>query len=263
MTLGQYLPVQSAIHRLDPRSKFVSAVFVIVAALTAGWAVLGAVALITVAGAYFSRIPPGVLWQQVKSLRFIIIITFLLQVILTPGDVIPAAGPLRITAQGLDAGLELLIRLLLVIFAGIILTATTSSLKLAAGMEVLFSPLGRLGIPVHEMVMAITISIRFIPVILEEARVIMNAQASRGAGFYGPGLARRAGAIVSLMVPLLTGAFRRSDELATAMEARCYRGGTGRTRMNVLSLSKGDVICMTASGITLVAAVLERMALIL
>lgn len=263
VTLGQYLPLQSAIHRLDPRSKFLSSVFVILTALTAGWAGLMAAALLTGAGFYISRIPPRVLWLQLKSLRFIIIITFLLKALLTPGDTIFAAGLFIITEQGLAEGLELLTRLLVVISAGIILTATTSSLSLAAGMEVIFKPLGRVGIPVHEIVMAITIAVRFVPVILEEARAIMNAQASRGAGFYGPGLTKRAGAMVSLVVPLLTGAFRRSEELATAMEARCYRGGAGRTRMNVLAFGTGDVVCMAVSAIILAAAVFERVAPVL
>jgi energy-coupling factor transport system permease protein len=152
-----------------------------------------------------------------------------------------------------------LIRLVLVISAGIIMAATTSPLKLAAGMELLLKPLGKLGIPVYEIVMAITIAVSFVPFIFEEARTIMSAQLSRGAGFYGPGLARRAGAVVSLMVPLLTGALRRSDELATAMEARCYRGGGGRTRMNPLRFSSADIICLLLSGITLAAVVLQRL----
>lgn len=258
IALGQYLPVQSAIHRLDPRSKFISALFIITAALTAGWAGLGAAALAAGAGVYFSRIPAGVLLKQIKSIWFIILVTFLMQVLLTPGEILYAAGSFSITAQGLYAGLDLMTRLLVIISAGIILTATTSSLSLAAGMEALLSPLGRLGIPVHEVVMAVTIAVRFVPVILEEAGVIMSAQASRGAGFYGPGLSKRAGALISLMVPLLAGAFRRSEELATAMEARCYRGGDGRTRMNVLSLSAGDAACMAVSGIVMAAAVIER-----
>lgn len=260
ITLGQYLPVQSAIHRLDPRSKFISTLFIIVAALTAGWTGLGAAAMAAGAGVYLSRIPPGVLLLQIKSLWFIIVLTFLLQVLLTPGEILHAAGPFLITAQGLYAGLDLLTRLIIVICAGIILTATTSSLSLAAGMEALFKPLGRLGVPVHEIVMAVTIAIRFVPVIMEEARVIINAQASRGAGFYGPGLAKRAGALVSIMVPLLAGAFRRSEDLATAMEARCYRGGAGRTRMNILSFSAGDVVLMAVSGFILAVAVIERVA---
>lgn len=263
MAPGQYLPMESAIHRLDPRAKFISAVFLMMAALTSGWAGMGVTALCITAGIILSRIPAGVLGMQIKSLRLIIIITILFQILFTPGNVLYSAGPIQITIQGLTAGLDLLARLVLVIFTGIILTSTTSSFSLAAGMEILFKPLNRLGIPVHELVMAVTIAIRFVPVVFEEAGMIVNAQISRGAAFNGPGLARRAGAVVSLMVPLLTGALRRSDELATAMEARCYSGGAGRTRMNVLAITTGDIICMLFSGVTLAAAVILRMTLAL
>lgn len=263
MAPGQYLPMESAIHRLDPRAKFISAVFIMTSALTSGWAGMGVTTLCITAGIILSRIPAGVLGMQIKSLRLIIIVTVLFQILFTPGNVLYSAGPLQITIQGLTAGFDLFARLVLVIFTGIILTSTTSSFSLAAGMEILLKPLNRLGMPVHEIVMAVTIAIRFVPVVFEEAAMIVNAQISRGAGFSGPGLARRAGAVVSLMVPLLTGALRRSDELATAMEARCYRGGAGRTRMNVLTITTGDIMCMLFSGFTLAAALILRMTLAL
>ncbi len=261
MAPGQYLPMESAIHRLDPRAKFISAVFVMTTALISGWAGMGVTALCITAGIVLSRIPIGVLGMQLRSLRFIIIITFLFQIFFTPGEILYIAGPVQITVQGLAAGFDLLTRLILVIFTGIILTSTTSSFSLAAGMEILFKPLSRLGIPVHEIVMAITIAIRFVPVVFEEAGMIVNAQISRGAGFNGPGLARRARALVSMMVPLLAGALRRSDELATAMEARCYRGGIGRTRMKMLTITPGDIMCMLFSGFTLAVAVILRITL--
>lgn len=257
--LGQYLPVESPVHRLDPRTKILSALLAMLAALTGGPAGLALTALLAGAGIILARITPALFWRQMRPLGVIIAITVLLQVIFTPGSDL-TAGSARISAQGLLAGLELLVRLVIIITVGIILTATTSTLSLAAGMEALLKPLGRLGLPVHEVVMAVTIAVRFVPVIFEEARTIMSAQISRGAGFYGPGLARRSAAVISLMVPLLVGAFRRSDELATAMEARCYRGGAGRTRMNPLNFSTNDLACMSLCGATLAAALALRAA---
>lgn len=260
ISIGQYLPVDSPVHRLDPRTKVLSLLFIMPALIMPGWAGLAAAAVPVGAGVVLARLTPSLLWQQVKSLFFIIAVTALIQAVLTPGDILFGAGPVHVTAQGLLSGLDLLSRLILIITAGVILTATTSTLNLAAGMEALLGPLGRLGLPVHELVMAVTIAVRFVPVIFEEARTIMNAQISRGAGFYGPGPARRVGAAVSLMVPLLVGAFRRSDDLSTAMEARCYRGGAGRTSMNPLAFSAGDAVCMLICGITPVSAVIMRAA---
>lgn len=257
--LGQYLPVDSPVHRLDPRTKILSMLFIMLAVFMSGFAGLAVAALPVAAGIILAKLSPYLLWQQIRPMRLIVLATILLQALLTPGEAILAAGPVSITVQGLLAGLDLLIRIILIIMAGITLTATTSLLSLTEGLESLLKPLGRLGLPVHEMVMAITISVRFVPVILEEARTIMSAQISRGAGFYGPGPAKRAKAVVSLMVPLLVGAFRRSDELATAMEARCYRGGAGRTPLNELAFSTGDVVCILFCGIVPVSALLLRM----
>ena len=258
LALGQYLPMESAIHRLDPRTKFLSVMFVMLAVVCAGWAGMALVAVLVGAGIILARIPAGVLWRQVRLLGLIISLTILIQILFTPGNPLFLMGPVIITEQGLTAGLDLFIRLVLIIAAGIILTSTTSPLNLASGIEVLLRPIGRLGVPVHEIVMAVTIAIGFVPIILDEARAIVTAQISRGAGFRGPGLARRAGAVVSLMVPLMTGVFRRSDDLAAAMEARCYQGGAGRTRMRVMSYTRADGVCLTLSGASLVAAVIIR-----
>lgn len=258
VALGQYLPVESPIHRLDPRTKIISMLLTMLAVFMSGWWGLAVAALPVGAGIVLARLTPSLLWQQVRPLRLIVLITILFQVLLTPGEAIFGVGPVHITAQGLLAGLDLLAKIILIVSAGITLTATTSILSLTEGLEALLKPLGRLGLPVHEIVLAITIAIRFVPVILDEARSIMSAQISRGAGFYGPGPARRAAAVVSLLVPLLVGAFRRSDELATAMEARCYRGGAGRTPMHDLTFSAGDGICLLLCGFTPVAAVLLR-----
>ncbi len=258
--LGQYLPVESYVHRLDPRTKILSALLVVLAVLAAGWAGLAVTALTVGAGIVLARISPRVLWRQVRALIPVMAFTVLLQLLFTPGQELFGAGPVRVSIQGLLAGLDLLVRMILIISAGIILTSTTSTLSLAAGLEAILGPLGRLGVPVHGVVMALTIAVRFVPVIFEEAGTILSAQISRGAGFYGPGLARRAAAAVSLMVPLLVGAFRRSEELATAMEARCYRAAAGRSRMHPLKFSASDPACILLCGLTLAAALALRTA---
>ncbi|MHB8916751.1 MAG: energy-coupling factor transporter transmembrane component T family protein [Desulfocucumaceae bacterium] len=257
MELGQYLPVDSMVHRLDPRTKILSALLAITAVLASGWAGLAASAVLAGAGLTLGRVTLPVLWRQARSLGFIIVVTVLLQVLFTPGNELLRAGPVHISVRGLLAGLDLAARLVLIIALGIVLTSTTSTLRLAAGLEELLKPLARLGVPVHEVVMAVTVAVRFVPVIFEEARTIMNAQVSRGAGFGGPGLARRATAFISLMVPLLVAALRRSEELATAMEARCYQGGR-RTRMNVLKFSTGDAVCMLFCLFVLTCALVFR-----
>ncbi|MFZ5645209.1 MAG: energy-coupling factor transporter transmembrane component T family protein [Bacillota bacterium] len=259
--LGQYLPMESSIHRLDPRTKFLCGLFIMTAVVAGGWAGVLLSAILVATGVIMARIPVNILWRQVRLLGFIIILAISFQVFFTPGEAIFTAGPVRVSVQGLTAAIDIFIRLVLIIFTGIILSSTTSSLSLASGIEALLKPLGRLGIPVHEIVMAVAIAIRFVPVISEEARIIINAQTARGAGFYGPGPVRRVRAAVSLLVPLITGALRRSDELATAMEARCYQGGAGRTRMQVLTYTKADRICLLLSGTSLVAAVLLRITL--
>jgi energy-coupling factor transport system permease protein len=253
--------MESPIHRLDPRTKLLS-VFVLMAAVIAGGpAGMVPGGLLIAAGVIVSRIPVMVLWRQVRFIGLIMLFSVFFQVLFTPGEAVFAAGPVKVTAQGLYAGAVLLLKVLLIILAGIVLTSTTTTLRLSSGIEFLFKPLGRLGIPVHEIVMAMSIAIRFVPVINEEARTIMNAQLSRGVGFYGPGLGKRAKAVVSLIVPLLTGVLRRSDDLATAMEARCYRGGAGRSRMHQMTLSRADGICLLLAGTSLVAAVLLRVTL--
>lgn len=257
MELGQYLPVDSMVHRLDPRTKILSALFAITAVLASGWAGLAASAALAGAGMALGRVTLPVLWRQARSLGFIIMITVLLQVLFTPGNELFRAGPVHISGRGLLAGLDLAARLVLITALGIVLTSTTSTLRLAAGLEELLKPLARLGVPVHEVVMAVTVAVRFVPVIFEEAGTIMNAQISRGAGFGGPGPARRATAFISLMVPLLVAALRRSEELATAMEARCYQGGR-RTRMNALKFSTGDAVCMFFCVFVLACALASR-----
>lgn len=255
--LGQYLPVESTVHRLDPRAKLLSALSAMLAVLLADWPGLALTALLAGAGLWQARVGLPLIWGQVRSLALIMAITFILQALFTPGEILFAAGPLTVTRQGLVSGLDLVARLILIIFFGLILTATTTTLNLAAGLESLLKPLGRLRLPVHGVVMAVTIAARFVPVIFDEARAIYEAQISRGAGFHGRGPAGRMAALVSLLVPLLVGAMRRSEELATAMEARCY-SGIGRTRLKALAFTAGDAVCLALCGLAPVMVVLLR-----
>lgn len=251
-TFGYYLPIESAMHRLDPRTKIISSVFVMLTIFTAGWAGMFFATLLVSAGIISARIPLSIFLKQVKLFWLIIVFTVLFQVLLTPGDIIYEWRYLHISSQGVMAGLELMMRLVLAISVAIILTTTTTTLSLASGLEALLKPLRKLGVPVSEIIMAITIAVRFVPVIFEETRVIIIAQMARGAGFHGPGLVKRFSALISIMVPLLTSAFRRSEDLAMAMEARCYQGGAYRTSMRELVFSFTDVACLLISGATLV-----------
>ena len=244
ITLGQYYPGESPIHALDPRAKilltiaYIAAVFVaqsyygflIIAAL-----VLGAVVL--------SSIPVGFFLKTLKPLRWIILFTFILNVFFVPGEsVIFSWWIITITLEALERAIFLAIRLILLISGTSLLTLSTSPILLTDGIERLLSPFRRFRFPAHELAMMMTIALRFIPTLLEEAQKIMKAQLSRGADFESGNPIRRAKNLIPLLVPLFVSAFRRAEELALAMEARCYHGGEGRTRMRVLRYDHRDYI---------------------
>ncbi|OAT81175.1 energy-coupling factor transporter transmembrane component T family protein [Desulfotomaculum copahuensis] len=237
LTIGQFIPGDSLIHRLDPRTKIVTTILLVAAVMLAGsWPAYLVLSILLLAVFTLAGIPPGMLWQNLRPFWFILGITFLLQIFFTPGEVVFTAGPLHVTRPGLALGGQILWRLTVLILAGFLLTATTSPLKLTAGLECLLAPGKRFGVPAHELAMMMTIALRFIPTLFSEAQTIMKAQQSRGADFMQGGLWGRVRGIVPLLLPLFAGAFRRAEDLATAMESRCYRGGAGRTRMEELSL---------------------------
>lgn len=256
--VGQYLPGNSPVHRLDPRTKILATMFIITGAIIARGFGFGPVAAAVLLAALLSGAPPGFLWRSLRMLWLILLFTFVLQVLFTPGEVMYRLGPFSITEEGLAAGGQMLLRLVLLVLASTLLTMTTTPINLTAGLERLARPLQRFGVPVHEMAMMMTIALRFVPTLLEEAHTIMRAQQSRGAGLSGAGYHKKFQALVSLMVPMFAGAFRRAEELATAMEARCYRGGAGRTTMKQLFFSSRDYLALVVSGATLVATVLLR-----
>ncbi len=247
ITLGQYFPGASFLHRLDPRTKligtilFVSGIFLADSYL--GYGALAAFAALAIA---LSGVPLRLVLRSLRPLWLIIVITVLIHLFTTPGTVIYHLGPLTVTQEGVRQGGLMTARLVFLIVVSSLLTFTTSPIVLTDGIERLLNPFRRLGLPAHELAMMMTIALRFIPTLLEETDRIMKAQMARGADFASGNLVKRSKAMVPLLVPLFISAFRRADELAVAMEARCYRGGLGRTRMKELRLSARDVAAFAA-----------------
>jgi energy-coupling factor transport system permease protein len=241
ITLGQFFPGYTVIHRLDPRTKLISVIVFIVALFTAKSYISYAVMLLTLLFCIgMSRIRLAVLLRGLKPLVFILLLAGILNLFYTSGRTLVEFWIFRITYEGLvNAGLMLL-RIMMLVSGTFLLTYTTSPLSLTDGMERLMSPLKKIRVPVHELSMMMSIALRFIPTLIEETDKIMSAQRARGADFETGGLVRRAKALLPILVPLFIGAFRRADELAVAMESRCYHGGEGRTRMKELHKAPRD-----------------------
>ncbi len=243
ITIGQYYPVNSVIHKLDPRLKLIStflyvASLFIVKDLMDYTLIVGFLALLII----ISKVPLKFILKGLKPIFIIILVTFGINMFMTPGEVIYAIGPLEITKEGLKLALFMGLRLIFLIIGTSLLTFTTSPIELTDGIERLLNPFRRFGVPAHELAMMMTIALRFIPTLLEETDKIMKAQMARGADFESGNIVNRAKSLIPLLVPLFIGAFKRADDLAMAMEARCYRGGENRTRMKVLKLYKRDYL---------------------
>ena len=243
ITLGQFFPGDSLLHRLDPRTKivllffFLAAIFVFdsplaYAALTAFTAALIAV----------SRVPLLLMLKALKPLSWIIAFTFVIHLVSTPGDAFFHVWLFDLTWQGAAKGFFIALRLALLILLSALLTYTTSPLALTDALETLMQPAKRVGVPAHEIAMMMTIALRFVPTLIEEADKIMKAQQARGADFTEGSVIERVKGFVPVLVPLFISAFRRADDLALAMEARCYRGGVGRTQMKALRISSIDYV---------------------
>lgn len=241
ITLGQYFPGRSFIHQLDPRTKiicvilFISSIFI--GESYAAYSLMGAFVLTVL---MISAIPPAMIIKSLKPLWIIILLTMAIHIFTTPGQVVYSWGPLDITLEGLRQGFLMASRLVLLIVMSSLLTYTTSPIALTDAIERLLKPFAKIGLPAHELAMMMTIALRFIPTLLEETDRIMKAQMARGADFSSGNLLKRVKSMVPLLVPLFISAFRRADELAVAMEARCYRGGENRTRMKELHHSSKD-----------------------
>ena len=255
ITLGQYFPGESPIHRLDPRAKLVSMICYIVALFLGKWFVTYAVLLLVLAAVVkVSTVKPKALVRGLKPVVFILVFTAVLNVFYTPGEPLASFWIFTITREGVLHAFFMVVRIIMLITCTFLLTYTTSPLALTDGLESLMGPLKKIHVPVHELSMMMSIALRFIPTLIEETDKIMSAQRARGADFDSGNLIQRAKALIPLLVPLFISAFRRADELATAMECRCYHGGEGRTRMLTLRYALRDYVAL-ALGIGLIAAV--------
>ena len=242
ITLGQYYPGNSFIHRLDPRTKILATLLLIVAVFLANTAVgYGALCVMVLFIIALSGLPFMLVLKSVKPLLFIIVLTLLLHTLLGQGEhVLYQWKFLKVTEEGVQMGVKMSMRLILLLMISSILTFTTSPIVLTDGIEALLRPFRVIGVPAHELAMMMTIALRFIPTLMEETDRIIKAQTARGADFSSGNLLARAKNMLPILVPLFISAFRRADDLAVAMEARCYRGGEGRTRMHQLAYHAGD-----------------------
>lgn len=243
ITMGQYYPTDSIVHRLDPRVKILLTIAFIVGIFLVHSLWGYALALVFV---YFmarlSHVPFKMLMRGLRPLRFILVLTFVLNLFFSgEGTILWQWNFITITHEGLSRAVHYCLRLLFLVIGTSLLTLTTSPVSLSDGLELLLSPLKVIHFPAHELAMMMTIALRFIPTLLEEADKIMKAQMARGADFESGNLLARAKAMVPLLVPLFVSAFRRAGDLAMAMESRCYRGGEGRTRLRVLKLTRADL----------------------
>lgn len=248
ITLGQYFPGTSVIHRLDPRTKLLGVILYIVALFLAkSWISYGVVLCFLIFAISVSKIPPKSIVSGMKPLVIILVFTGVLNLFYSDGGVVLVKlWKLTITTEGLKRAILMTSRILMLISGTFLLTYTTSPISLTDGLESLLGPLKKLHVPVHELSMMMCIALRFIPTLIEETDKIMSAQKARGADFETGNIFRRAKALVPILVPLFISAFRRADELATAMECRCYHGGEGRTALRVLRYKAADWLVLAA-----------------
>lgn len=243
IVLGQYIPGQSILHRTDPRVKLIlTTIFMVLLFCINSYQAFTACIVFTALVIWFSRIPTIYAARAVKPMAFIIIFSALVNIFTIPGRPVSGLFILKnITYEGIDLSLKLAIRLILLCIGFSTINFTTTPVAMTDGIEKLFDPLKKLRFPVHEIAMMMSIALRFIPTIMDETERIIKAQASRGADFDSGSIIKRAKSFIPVLVPLFVSAFRRADELAVAMEARCYRGSEGRTRMKQLRLTKADL----------------------
>lgn len=246
ITLGQYFPGNSALHRLDPRTKLIF-VFVYVVALFVANSFLtyGLMFVLLCQGIALSRVPLKQIFKGMKPLVMVVLITGVLNIFVTPGEVVLwEYAWLSITEEGLTMAVFMVFRILLLVTGSFLLTYTTSPMVLTDGLEYLMGPMKKIGVPVHDLSMMMSIALRFVPTLIEESDKILSAQKARGADFESGNVFQRAKGLVPLFVPLFVSALRRADELADGMDCRCYHGGEGRTKMKPLKYGKGDFLAL-------------------
>ena len=259
ITLGQYFPADTFIHNLDPRTKIVAdVIFIVELFIAISWISYLVVFLYIVLTMILGHIKPRAILKGLKPLVYIIILTAVLNVFFTTGDILYQVWIIKITRQGIQNAALMTVRVLLLVAGTFLLTYTTSPLSITDGLERLMAPLKLIKVPVYELSLMMSIALRFIPTLIEETDRIMSAQKSRGADFETGNLINRAKALLPLLIPLFVSAFRRADELATAMECRCYNGGEGRTRLKELHFKNTDWIALSFVLLLLVAVIILK-----
>lgn len=256
ITLGQYFPGNSIAHRLDPRTKILLVVLYIISLFSArglvSYALIAAVLAVCIKVSHVGLRP---MLKGMKPVLFIMVFTGLLNLFFTPGErYLIEWGALRVSDTGIKNAVFMVFRIMMLIMGTFLMTYTTSPIRLTDGLEALMNPLKKIKVPVHELAMMMAIALRFIPTLIEETDKIMSAQKARGADFESGNIFQKAKALVPVLVPLFVSAFRRADELATAMECRCYAGGEGRTKLHVLKYAGKDYIAL-ACGIILLSGI--------
>ena len=260
LLLGRYLQGDSFIHRLDPRTKFLATfLFIIIVFLANNWLTYFILAIFTMIALLASKIPMSFFWNGVKPLLWVILFTVVLQMVFTTGgDVYVEWAFIKITSYGVINAIFIFLRFMFIIFISTLMTLTTPPLQIADAMESIMKPLGKIGVPVHEIALMLSIALRFVPTLMDEAQKIMNAQRARGVDFGEGNLFEQMKAIIPILIPLFVSSFNRAEDLATAMEARGYQGGTGRSKYRVLTYGKIDGIAATSLVILTIVLVLFR-----
>ena len=249
IAFGQYYPADSLIHRLDPRAKVIMMILYIVCSMVCKNIIaFGLLALSALVIVLLSRIPLGTILRSIRPILFIMLFTVVLNIFWTAGEsLLFEWGIIKIYAEGVYKAIFMMVRIVcMIVVTSIFLTYTTTPISLTDALEQLLGPLKKIRVPVHEFTMMMTIALRFIPTLIEETEKIIAAQKARGADFSSGSLIKRAKALIPILIPLFVSAFRRADELAVAMECRCYRGGEGRTKLHVLRYAFVDVASMAA-----------------
>lgn len=261
LTIGQYYPGNSLVHRLDPRTKILAILILSVAIfLPKAWPGYTVIAAFSLMALLLAQVPIRFILRGLKPIMILMVITTVFNAFLTPGEPVAQLGNWAITREGLVLSAVAAVRLVLLVVTASLLTLTTSPILLTDGLERLLRPFKAVGVPAHELALMMTIALRFIPTLTEEADRIMRAQAARGADFQSGNMVNRAKGLIPVMVPLFVASFRRADELATAMEARGYRGGEGRTKMRELCFHPGDYVTFALLTALLAAVAWLRMA---
>ncbi len=259
ITLGQYYPGDSWVHRLDARTKIIATLLYLIELFVVNnfyGFIIAAVALFVVIG--ISKVPLKFIFRGLSAVFLIIAFTFLLNMFMVDGTVLWQWKFLKITQEGLSRAFFMAIRLVLIIIGSSIMTLTTKPVELTDGLEKLLSPFSKIGLPSHEIALMMTIALRFIPTLMEETDKIIKAQQARGADFESGNLFQRAKSLIPILVPLFVSSFRIAQDLALAMEARCYHGGKGRTRMNEIRFDRGDAVAAVMMVLFLAAIIASR-----